>query len=326
MKSIPILLCFAGLAGIAQAQLSTGATGITIKSGTVFSAEGLTLTPDTDISLQNQTISFSATPATAGSGATISKVYTINPALTFSGTLGIKYTAAELNGNLENTLDLVKADGSGTFTAFNSSTTGSAGTYYVSAPGLSNVSLNRLSATSASVPLPLRYDDFKVVSGPGCASLLSWNGYKASVSNFAIERSGDGKHYEALSLEIHQDGNHFFSRDTKLLKDKNFYRLALSERGEEVVYSNVVSIHNTCLLAETNIYPNPAGKNITISLAAAPEHIATIDLLDISGKQILSFKTSLQTSTLDLKSVAAGTYLLKVQEGVNTEYIKFVKQ
>ena len=308
MKSIPILLCFAGLAGIAQAQLSTGATGITIKSGTVFSAEGLTLTPDTDISLQNQTISFSATPATAGSGATISKVYTINPALTFSGTLGIKYTAAELNGNLENTLDLVKADGSGTFTAFNSSTTGSAGTYYVSAPGLSNVSLNRLSATSASVPLPLRYDDFKVVSGPGCASLLSWNGY------------------EALSLEIHQDGNHFFSRDTKLLKDKNFYRLALSERGEEVVYSNVVSIHNTCLLAETNIYPNPAGKNITISLAAAPEHIATIDLLDISGKQILSFKTSLQTSTLDLKSVAAGTYLLKVQEGVNTEYIKFVKQ
>lgn len=325
MKSIPILLCFAVLASLAQAQVYTGATGLTIKSGTTFVFEGLNLTPSADLSVQNKTISRSATPATAGSGATISRVYTISPALTFSGTAGIKYAAGELNGNLESTLSLVTGT-SGNFTAFNSSTPGSAGTYYVSAGGLNNTVLNSLSATSASVPLPIRYIDFAVASGPGCTSRLSWNAYKATAANFTVERSQDGKRFEALSSEVFQDDHYFTATDPAPLKDRSFYRLALLEPGEKVMYSGIVSISNPCLSPQTFIYPNPAGKEISIRFAAVPENLVYMDLLDISGKVVLSSHTSAQTSTLDLQPMAAGTYWLKIRNGTNTEHIKLVKQ
>lgn len=325
MKSIPILLCFAGLASMAQAQVYTGATGLTIKSGTTFVFDGLNLTPSADLSVQNVTISRSATPATAGSGATISRVYTISPALTFSGTAGIKYAAGELNGNQESTLSLVTGT-SGNFTAFNSSTPGSAGTYYVSASGLNNTVLSGLSATSASVPLPIRYTDFAVAPGSGCTSLLSWDAYKATAANFTVERSQDGKRFEALALEVFQNEHHFTATDPAPLKDRSFYRLALQEPGAKVMYSGVVSINNPCLSPQTFIYPNPAGKEISIRFAAVPETPVYVDLMDISGKMLFSFQTLAQTSTLDLQSVAAGTYLLKIRNGANTEHIKLVKQ
>lgn len=326
MKSIPILLCFAGLTTLARAQVSTGATGITIKSGTTFVFDGLNLTPSADLNLQNQTISMSATPVAAGTGSTIARVYTISPELIFSGTMGIKYAAAELNGNQEATLDIIKTGVPTTFTAINSSTTGSAGTYYVSASGLNNLALNTVSASSASVPLSIRYADFAVVPGSGCSFQLSWNAYKATAANFAIERSADGKRFEALALDVFQNDHHFTATDAAPLKDRNFYRLAIHEPGEKVVYSEVVSTHNDCATGESRVYPNPAGDNIRVSLAVAPEHTVIMDLVDVSGKAVLSFRTSAQTSTLDLQSVAAGTYLLKIQHASKIEYIKFVKQ
>lgn len=325
MKSIPILLCFAGLATLAKAQVSTGATGLTIKSGTTFVFDGLNLTPSADLNLQNQTISMSATPVAAGTGSTIARVYTISPELIFSGTMGIKYAAAELNGNQEATLDIIKTGVPVTFTAINSSTTGSAGTYYVSASGLNNLALNTVSASSASVPLSIRSTDFAVVSGPGCSFLLSWNANKATAANFAVERSADGKRFEALALDVLQNDHHFTATDAAPLKGRNFYRLAIHEPGERVVYSEVINIHNDCAPEQTRVYPNPAGDNIQVNLAIAPEHTVFMELVDISGKVVRSFRTSTQTTTLDLRSVAAGTYLLKVQQGTVTELIKFVK-
>lgn len=324
MKSIPILLCFAGLASLARAQVYTGTTGLTIKSGTTFVFDGLNLTPSADLSLQNQTISVSATPATAGTGSTIARVYSISSALSFSGAVGVKYAAGELNGNQESTLKLVT--GASSFTAFNNSTPGSTGTYSVSVSGLSNVSLNRLSATSAAVPLSIRYDDFTVASGPGCTSLLSWNAYKATAANFTLERSTDGKRFEALALEVAQNEHRFSSTDPAPLQDRNFYRLAIREPGEKVVYSAVVSINHSCQQAQTRVYPNPTGKDISVSLATVPVNMVYMDLLDVSGKVLLSLRTSAQTSTIDLQALAAGTYLLKIQNGSETQHVKVIKQ
>lgn len=325
MKSIPILLCCAGFAHMAQAQVSTGATGLTIKSGTVFTFEGLNLTPSADLSVQNQTISLSATPVTAGTGSTISRVYTVSPALTFSGTVSIKYAAGELNGNQESTLRLVTGT-SGNFTAFNNSTAGSTGTYSVSVSGLSNVVMSGLSGTSAAVPLSIRYNDFTAISRSGCTTLLSWNAYKATAANFTIERSADGKHFETLALAVAQNEDVFTATDAAPLKGRNFYRLAIQEPGEKVVYSSVVSNVNSCPLLQTHIYPNPTGKEINIDLAGTPDKTVYMELLDISGKVLLASRTSVQTTTLDLKTVAAGTYILKIQNGADIEHIKVVKQ
>lgn len=327
MKRIYILLCAAGLAPAAQAQLSAGSTALTVKSGTAFSTQGLVLSPSADLTLQNHTIIESATPVSVGNGATISSVYTITPALTFSGTAGIRYTAGELNGNQEQTLSLIRSGATAAFSSV-SSTTGSTGTYYVSATGLNNVLLNRVTATSTAVPLPVHYAHFVVGTGASCSMQLSWQGDdKAQADHFRIERSTDGRTYRPVATVVQQSGRLFTATDPKPDPGRNYYRLAMSERGEAVQYSTVMSGYNPCtVLAQTSLYPNPAGETVVVDLGTIPAVVATLTLTDLSGKVLLSVQTNRKEHTLDLRGIAAGSYLLMVQQGAATEYLKVVKQ
>jgi len=325
MKSIPIILCFAALTTVAHAQLSTGSTGLTVKSGTAFSTQGLVLSPSADITLQNNTISQSATPLSVGSGATIANVYTIAPAITFSGTTGIRYAAGELNGNQENTLSLIKSGATTTFTSVTSST-GSTGTYYVSATGLNNVLLNRVTATSTSVPLPILYHNFIVTAGSYCSLQLSWSADDAIASNFTIERSADGKSFQPLTAAVMQAGKQFTATDAAPLQGRNFYRLAIREMGEPTLYSTILTSGNPCLApVQTNVYPNPAKESITVDLGIAPSGKVTMDLIDLSGKVVRTFQTIKQVSTLDLQHIAAGSYFLSIQNGQSAEQLKVIK-
>jgi hypothetical protein len=58
------------------------------------------------------------------------------------------------------------------------------------------------------------------------------------------------------------------------------------------------------------IYPNPSSNHITLS---CDEKIHQIDILDISGRMIISEKSSSFQSVVDIKKMKPGVYLLKVR-------------
>lgn len=325
MRSIPIILCLAGLTTAAHAQLSAGSTGLTIKSGTQFSSDGLTLSPSADITIQNQTIGLSATPVSVGGGATIGRVYTVTPALTFSGTAGVKYTAGELNGNQESTLSLIKSGATATFTSVTSST-GGAGTYYVSATGLSNVLLNRITATSTAVPLPILYQNFTATTGNSCSVQLSWTSDDAAAGNFSIERSATGSSFKPLPIVALQSGRQFTAVDAAPLQGRNFYRLAIREAAEPVVYSTILTIAHPCApVTRASVYPNPAKGAITVDLGIMPVDKVSIDLVNVSGRVLRTFETTAQISQLDMGNIAAGNYILIIKSGLSSEQVKVIK-
>lgn len=325
MKSIAILIGLAGMASVAKAQLTTGSSGLTIKAGTPFYSQGLLLLPSADLLFQNDTIRLSTTAVTVGTGTSITRVYTVSPSVTVSGTLGIRYSAAELNGNQENTMSIVNAAPGAGFLGL-TSLASSNGSYTVYSVGQNNVVLNRVTATSAGVPLAIRYHNFAAEAGNACSINLGWYADQAQPGNFRVERSQDGKKFRALAVTVSQAGERFSCIDPDPLPGRNIYRLAISETDKPVLYSAVATVDAPCArLSQMKIYPNPTSGLLTVALGNLPDGFATIELLDIAGKLIKRFHTNNQLSTLDLQGITPGSYFLKVQNGSSSESIKIVK-
>jgi hypothetical protein len=79
--------------------------------------------------------------------------------------------------------------------------------------------------------------------------------------------------------------------------------------------------------AQLNVkaWPNPASDNMNISLEH--EGVATVEVLDISGRSVLNTQQVSGTQiNIDLSSLESGVYLVRVTEGSSSETIRVTKQ
>ena len=71
------------------------------------------------------------------------------------------------------------------------------------------------------------------------------------------------------------------------------------------------------------VYPNPAANQITISLSNTTETIASIRILDVLGKQIMSFQNmEVSSKTLEVSNLLNGIYFIEIE----TKNNKITKQ
>jgi hypothetical protein len=87
--------------------------------------------------------------------------------------------------------------------------------------------------------------------------------------------------------------------------------------------------HEQSLMGQTRLnvkaWPNPATDNINISL----EHngVATLEVLDLSGRSVLNTQQVTGTQTnIDLSQLEGGVYLVRVTEGNSSETVRVTKQ
>jgi len=67
------------------------------------------------------------------------------------------------------------------------------------------------------------------------------------------------------------------------------------------------------LLSEVKVYPNPVQHELHIDISLLGDATATGHLSDISGRPVLSFENLTVTNTLNLETLAPGTYLLRIE-------------
>jgi len=84
-------------------------------------------------------------------------------------------------------------------------------------------------------------------------------------------------------------------------------------------------------LKEKNIsllaFPNPTKDELTISVLDIASHTYSYQLSDLNGKITHSGNLNVTRSTLDVKSLTAGVYLLKIEENNSTiKSYKIVKK
>jgi hypothetical protein len=75
---------------------------------------------------------------------------------------------------------------------------------------------------------------------------------------------------------------------------------------------------------ETRIYPNPSRGLVTISFSENPESGSKLEVLDPSGKRILSRSISGMSEELNLEQHPAGIYFVKSIVGSKEEMHKLI--
>lgn len=76
-------------------------------------------------------------------------------------------------------------------------------------------------------------------------------------------------------------------------------------------------------LASLRYYPNPVDSELTVSYKEA---IKLIEVYDMLGKQIKTQKFDANDVRLDVSSLSAGTYMVKVHTNAGSQFIKIVKK
>lgn len=101
--------------------------------------------------------------------------------------------------------------------------------------------------------------------------------------------------------------------------------ITLSSGGQAVTVTSAESFPGWDV--EVNIYPNPAGSQLTIKFNLPVKEKILLYLYDASGNLIFAdiIERSSDTGQLDLEGLAPGTYILRLVVGLKSNTYKVVK-
>ena len=160
-------------------------------------------------------------------------------------------------------------------------------------------------------------------------------------SGFEVQRSTDGINYTALDFVKSQavSGNssnrlHYTFTDDNVSGRDQYYRLRQVDVDGRSETSQIVLIKGDQPLTLTmdGLYPNPAVTVVNVLVVAPEEDQMTVVIMDLTGKtvgrQVVPVETGRNTLPIDISSLSAGTYLVRLvcSGQCDTAMGKFVKE
>jgi hypothetical protein len=176
-----------------------------------------------------------------------------------------------------------------------------------------NYSISLVLASSyCSVLLPIEFISFtaRITNGQ---TLLNWKVTQPeTMDHFTIERLSHDNNWVSIHTKNAADGvlNYQYT-DPSPQTGYNLYRIRISKKSNAIVYSAIQKIHVPVKGDSITIYPNPAGKKITITGISSG---SSLSLSDIAGKMIWQKRiiTSQNNIEIDLPFLPAGVYIIKM--------------
>jgi hypothetical protein len=83
------------------------------------------------------------------------------------------------------------------------------------------------------------------------------------------------------------------------------------------------AIQTTADFENIELFPNPGNGIFTLNIPGL-NSMASIDIMDISGKNLKSLKTAINSFSIDLSDISEGLYFVKVSEGDKSTVKKLV--
>jgi hypothetical protein len=297
------------LAVSAQKQvLSVGnTTSLTIKAGTVFSADSLVLTPSADFTLSSNAIQESATAAGFPPAPAINRQYNFASQITFTGTIQLYYQPSELNGNTESTLEY--AD-SATGAAWLPEATSTVNTslHYVQFVA-SAQSFVASTASGPVIDLPITLVSF-TGNWNEVDPVLNWVvDQTGGAVTFNIQSSTDGTMWDPIGTELGLNNNaldNYQFGDPHPPAQNMFYRIELIQPSGQSSYSNIVHLQKS---DNGNVILVTGSNSVSVHFSGTLP--AGIRLINISGQVLRTDMTSKQE--YDLYGLNAGVYFLQYE-------------
>ncbi|MFH0895580.1 MAG: LamG-like jellyroll fold domain-containing protein [Bacteroidota bacterium] len=116
------------------------------------------------------------------------------------------------------------------------------------------------------------------------------------------------------------NGMEFF---TGKLDDVRLYNCALSTADIQEIFTGIEE--TSTFEATVDIFPNPTSDKLNINFLNINPTDAPLQIFDITGRTVLTSAISSTSTTLDVKQLNAGVYILKVSYGEKMMIRRFVK-
>lgn len=184
--------------------------------------------------------------------------------------------------------------------------------------------------------LPVKWASFTATKNAD-ASILKWStASEANNSHFEIQRSTDGKTFEAIgkvkgSGNSNKSVNYSFTDKEAATSKTTYYRLKQVDFDGKAEYSKTVSVVNTIAKAGIGAtLPNPFNSDLNVTVNASSATTANVVIMDMIGKvhhtsteQLQSGANTISINTTDMPD---GIYFVRVSYNGETYTQKVVKK
>ena len=147
---------------------------------------------------------------------------------------------------------------------------------------------------------------------------------------FTIEKSRDSLHFNSIGNVAAKNSSSliaaYSSIDNAPYAGANFYRLRLKYADSTAAYSQLVKVNLLNNNPGFKISPNPV-KNILMVTSDGVSEITTLQIFDNTGVQRKEIITTLNgAASINISTLPAGIYNLKIKTKTDSHIIKFIKE
>lgn len=197
------------------------------------------------------------------------------------------------------------------------------------------VSLLMISQKSEAQLSPALVNNFAVNFNISPGYRLTWDvANNESVSSFEVEKSTDGKDFTSIAVIIatEKKGAEVYQfSGTVSSNDKVMFRLKTTNNAHRVYYSNIlIAQMKKTMDNKIRIVGNPVSDKLTFSYSLSANEI-NVKIINLSGKVLHSQKINNTEANKILNiplnsSFAPGLYIVEINNGIESQSSKFVKQ
>ena len=101
-------------------------------------------------------------------------------------------------------------------------------------------------------------------------------------------------------------------------------------RNNEGINEEIDEVLEKETVASLHVYPNPVSNQLTIDLVSEYDLTnVNVNIYDLTGKVLIQLQVDLAIGSnqipIDVSKLPKGTYLVNINNGVNSQYAKIVK-
>jgi len=173
--------------------------------------------------------------------------------------------------------------------------------------------------------LPLSLLSFKGQELAGNTELEWKVSNETGISKYEVERSLNQTDFSVIgsvtALNNTDNTSTYRFTDKKLpASEYLFYRLKIIDKNGTEKYSDIVKIKRSDIGFDVSVSPNPApAGNIKVTINSSVSKNVTITVFNAGGQQLYTEQRKISAGTsrqsLQVRSLAAGTYILSLQDG-----------
>lgn len=172
-------------------------------------------------------------------------------------------------------------------------------------------------STGSAGILPIRFLSFSGKLNTNTA-ILKWSASNDDQSGklFIIEKSTTQNKFDSIgSVKATDTRASYTFTDNNATNSANYYRIKAVNANGSISYTNVIAL-NSSNTASAKLYPNPAINNISVSIPAAANIIATVQIFNLTGNLVackqVTLTEGLNIINLDVTSLKPGSFVLKI--------------